>query len=147
MANFVFTNKFVEELGQKLYDMDTDTFKVSMTKSTGSYSKDAVNPTHSDNTAHEVAAGGAYTTGGFTLTSVAWTRTTNVTEFKADKIVLAQNASNPTDIRYLEVYHVASGRVVGYSDLGGDINASVANTSFFWNGVDGIGTIGTLTNN
>lgn len=147
MATFVFTNKFVEELGQKLYDMDTDTFKVSMTKSTGSYSKDAVNPTHSDNTANEVAAGGSYTTGGFILTNVAWTRSGNVTSFKADKLVLAQNASNPSDIRYLEVYHVASGRVVGYSDLGGNIDASVANTSFFWDGVDGIGTIGTLTNN
>lgn len=147
MASFIFTNKFVEELGQKLYDMDTDTFKVSMTKATGTYSKDAANPIHSDNTAHEVAAGGAYTTGGFTLTSVAWTRTTNVTAFKAGKIVLAQNASNPTDIRYLEVYHVASGRVVGYSDLGTNINAAVANTSFFWDGVDGVGTIGTLTNN
>lgn len=146
MANFVFTNKFVEELGQKVFDMDTDTFKVSMSKSTGSYSKDAADPKHSDNTSHEVAAGGVYATGGFTLTSVAWTRTSNITAFKADKIVLAQNASNPSDIRYLEVYHVASGRVVGYSDLGSNIDASVANTSFLWNGVDGTGTIGTLSN-
>lgn len=70
---------------------------------------------------NEVAAGGTYTAGGFTLTGNTVTQATNVVSLNTTSpISWAANGANPTNARWGIVYDntTANKEVLGFIDLG-----------------------------
>ena len=144
-------NQFMVDLGNKIHDMDGDTFKVGLITS-------AVTPTAADAAPHwggtgttnfntnEVTAGGNYDAEGETLTTLSFSNSSGTISFKADKVSVAQHASNPTNARWGILYNStdANKRAVAFVDLGADINLSSGLFEIKWNSVDGNGTVFTL---
>lgn len=73
----------------------------------------------------EVAAGGNYTAGGFTLTGTTTTLSSPNTNLNATSpITWAANAANPTNAQWVIFYDStdAGKRVFGFMDLGGTVS-------------------------
>lgn len=144
-------HQFKIDLGNKIHDLDSDTWKVGFITS-------AVTPAVADAEPHwggtgttnlstnQVTPGGNYATGGVTLTTMAFTNSAGTVSWKADKIVIAQNASNPTNARWGILYNNTdtNKRCAAILDFGSDINLTTGPFEFRFAGVDGNGTIATL---
>lgn len=142
------------DLGNKIHDLDGDTWKVAFITS-------AVTPTANDAAPHwggtgttnfatsQVTPGGNYTTGGVTLASVAYSDdgSDGDIDWRAAKISIAQHASNPTNARWGIIYNDtdANKRAFGFIDLGSAINMTTGPFEFRFAGVDGVGTIAALS--
>lgn len=104
----------------------SDTIKAALITSSTTPSITDSNPTWGAGGAqnystNEVAAGGNYTTGGFTLTGNTVTISGAVVSLNTTSpISWAANASNPTTARWLIVYDntTTNKEVLGYMDLG-----------------------------
>lgn len=82
-----FYNSFVTNLGIKVFNMSTDTWKISLHNA---YTFDATHTQFSNVSASQIAAGNGYTAGGNTLAGVSWAQngtTPANTEWKADNPV------------------------------------------------------------
>ena len=151
LGDITFFHQFKVDLGNKIHDMDGDTFKAGFITS-------VVTPTASDAAPHfggtgttnyatnQVSAGGNYATGGPSLTSVAFSNSGGTVSWQAQKISIAQDASNPTNARWIVIYNNtdANKRAVAFLDLGSARDLSAGLFEFKFNSVDGVGTIGTL---
>lgn len=147
----IFFHQFEVDLGNKIHDLDGDTWKVGFITS-------AVAPAASDAAPHwggtgttnlsanQVTLGGNYADGGPSLASVAYTNSGGTVSWKANKISIAQHASNPTNARYLVIYNNTdtNKRAACYIDLGGVINLTTGPFEYKFAGVDGVGTIATM---
>lgn len=81
-AALVFYREFKKYLGDGTIDLDANTYKAMLL--TSSYTPDVENDNiKADIVANEVASGNGYTTGGVTLTSVTWTRSSGTVTFDA----------------------------------------------------------------
>ena len=80
---------------------------------------------------------------------VEYANVAGVVSWKAAKVAIAQNASNPTDARYAIIYNDtdANKRCVAWIDLGAVLNLTLGPFEFRFNSVDGTGTILTNTIN
>ena len=150
-GDITFFHQFKVDLGNKIHDLDTDTFKVGLITS-------AVTPTGADAAPHwggtgttnyatnQVTPGGNYATGGPSLTSLAYTNSAGTVSWNAAKVAIAQNASNPTNARWAIIYNNtdANKRAAAYVDLGSARDLTQGLFEIRWNSVDGTGTIGTL---
>lgn len=150
-GDIVFFHQFKVDLGNKLHDLDTDTWKVGLTTAT-------VTPTAADAGPHwggtgttnyatnQVTPGGNYATGGLSLTSLAYTNSAGTVSWNAAKVAIAQNASNPTNARWGIIYNStdANKRAAAYIDLGSARDLTTGLFEIRFNSVDGTGTIGTL---
>lgn len=150
-GDIVFFHQFKIDLGNKLHDLDSDTWKVGLTTAT-------VTPTAADAAPHwggtgttnfatnQVTPGGNYATGGPSLTSLAYTNSSGTVSWQAAKVAIAQNASNPTNARWGIIYNStdANKRAAAYVDLGSARDLTQGLFEIRWNSVDGTGTIGTL---
>lgn len=150
-GDIVFFHQFKVDLGNKLHDLDTDTWKVGLTTAT-------VTPTAADAGPHwggtgttnyatnQVTPGGNYATGGPSLTTMGYTNSAGTVSWKADKVSIAQHASNPTNARWGIIYNStdANKRAAGYVDLGSARDLTTGLFEIRWNSVDGNGTIATL---
>lgn len=150
-GDITFFHQFKVDLGNKIHDLDTDTFKVGLITS-------AVTPTAADAAPHwggtgttnyatnQVTAGGNYATGGPSLTTMGYTNSAGTVSWKADKVSIAQHASNPTNARWGIIYNStdANKRAAGYVDLGSARDLTTGLFEIRWNSVDGNGTIATL---
>jgi hypothetical protein len=150
-GDIVFFHQFKVDLGNKLHDLDTDTWKVGLTTAT-------VTPTAADAGPHwggtgttnyatnQVTPGGNYATGGPSLTSLAYTNSAGTVSWNAAKVAIAQNASNPTNARWGIIYNStdANKRAAAYIDLGSARDLTTGLFEIRFNSVDGTGTIGTL---
>lgn len=144
-------NQFKVDLGNKLHDLDSDTWKVGFITS-------AVTPAANDAAPHwggtgttnfatnQVTPGGNYSTGGPSLTTMAFTDSAGTVSWKADKIAIAQHASNPTNARWGILYNSTdtNKRAAALIDFGSSINLTTGPFEFRFNAVDGNGTIATL---
>lgn len=150
-GDITFFHQFKVDLGNKLHDMDSDTWKVGFITS-------AVTPAASDAAPHwggtgttnfessQVTPGGNYSTGGPALTTMGFTNSAGTVSWKADKISIAQHASNPTNARWGILYNStdANKRAAAILDFGAAIDLTSGPFEFRFNSVDGNGTIATL---
>ncbi len=136
----VFYREFKKYLGDGTFDMDANTFKAALL--TSSYTPDTeTDDILGDISANEVASGNGYTTGGVTLGSVTWTRSTATVKFDAADAAWTGSAAGFV-ARYLVIY--ASGTLnshvnplVGYMLLDSapaDVAVAAGNTvTVVWN--------------
>ncbi len=150
-GDVTFFHQFKIDLGNKIHDLDGETYKIGLITS-------AVTPAASDAAPHwggtgttnystnQVTPGGNYATGGPALTTISWTNSSGTISFKADKVAIAQHASNPTNARWGIIYNStdANKRGVAIVDLGSVRDLTTGLFELKWNNIDGNGTIGTL---
>lgn len=150
-GDITFFHQAKVDLGNKIHDLDGDTYKVGFITS-------AVTPTAADAAPHwggtgttnhsstQVTPGGNYSTGGPALTTMAFTNAAGTVSWKADKISIAQHASNPTNARWGILYNStdANKRAMAFLDFGAAIDLTAGPFEFRFNSVDGNGTIATL---
>ena len=150
-GDITFFHQFKVDLGNKIHDLDTDTFKVGLITST-------VTPTGADAAPHwggtgttnystnQVTPGGNYATGGPSLTALAYTNSAGTVSWQAAKVSIASHASNPTNARWAIIYNStdANKRAVAFVDLGSVRDLTQGLFEIRFNSVDGTGTISTL---
>lgn len=121
-GDFVVFDQFILDLGNKIHDMDGDTFKIGFTSGVTDPATTTAAPhwggTGTTDFSSEEVTGGNYTA-PITLTSLSWSGATPAWD-SAD-VSYAANASNPTTIEWGIVYNDtdANKRCVGWLDLNG----------------------------
>lgn len=102
-----------------------------------------------DISTNEVTPGGNYSAGGVTLTTVTVALNAGVAEFKADKVSIAQHASNPTNARYAVIYNdtLASKRCIAFINLDSARDLSAGLFEIRFSSTDGNGVAITITPN
>ena len=128
MATFTFFHEFKGNLGEKLIDMNGDTFKVALTNSAPVAATD-------DELADitQISGTNGYTTGGVTLANPSWAETgagTGVWRFTSDDFSWTASGGDIATFRYLVLYSDTStnDKLVGYLDYGGAVNITNGNT-------------------
>lgn len=113
------------DLGEKLHDLSSDTFKLGIITSAVTPALSTGDPRWgaggtTNLSSNQVATGGTSYTGPQTLASVTWTLVSNVPTFRATDISLAQDASGFTDGRWGIIYNDtdAGKRCLAFVDLG-----------------------------
>jgi hypothetical protein len=128
------------DLGNKIHDMDGDDWRVGLVTS-------AVTPLLSTAAPHwggtgttnwsssQVPTGTGYS-GPIALTSESWSLVSNVPTFRADVVVVPQDASGFTTARWGIVYNNtdANKRAVAFIDLGTDRSIVGGSLTLDWNG-------------
>lgn len=150
-GDVVFFNQVKTNLGLKLYNLNTDTFKIALITDVVTPVATTANP-HFGGTGttnfktNEVTPGGNYAANGIALTNVSFSTAGANAEWKADKVVIAQNASNPTNARWGIIYDDtdANKRAIAFVDLGANKNLSSTAIELRWNLTDGNGAIGSI---
>jgi hypothetical protein len=137
MASFVKFDQFIEDLGLKLHNLETDTLMVALTNTAPTVATDAVIGDIS-----QVANGNGYTTGGEAVANNTYSETAGVGSLAGDDVVFtATGAVGP--FRYAVLWNdtSASDSLIGYWDYGSSV--TLANTETFT--VDFGSTILTIT--
>lgn len=77
-----------------------------------------------DLSTNEVTPGGNYSAGGVALTTEAHTEAAGTATWNSDNVTVAQNASNPTNVRWGVLYDNtdANKKAMGFYDFGADRN-------------------------
>lgn len=122
MASFVKFYCFVEDLGLKKHNLDTDTLKVYLTNTA---------PTQSNtvyNTPADLSTSGGYTAGGADATGV-WTQSTGTAQLAGTDIVFtATSGFGP--FRYAVLYNdtAAAKNLIGYWDYASAVTLGASET-------------------
>jgi hypothetical protein len=126
MATFTFFHEFRNNLGQKLIDLDGDTFKAALSNTAPTANAD-------DELADitQIANGSGYLTGGVSLTT-SWLETgagTGVWRFSASDFSWTASGGSLV-FRYIPVYSDTStnDKLVGYLDYGTELTVTDGNT-------------------
>lgn len=116
MATFNKYNDWVEQVGLKTHNMNTDTFKVALFTATHT---PAASDTVYTALTNEVANGVGYTTGGAALANSAWSETSGTAKFDADDPSWTASGGSIA-YRYAVLYNdtVAGKNLVAYWDEG-----------------------------
>ena len=150
-GDVTFFHQFKVDMGNKVHDLDSDTWKVGFITS-------AVTPAASDAAPHfggtgttnfatnEVTPGGNYAANGPSLASLSYSNSAGTVTWSAQKISIAQHASNPTNARWGILYNStdANKRAAAILDFGSARDLTAGLFEFKFGGVDGVGAIGTL---
>lgn len=138
MATFNKYNCFVENLAEKVHNLQSDTLKVALTN-TAPTSADTVWNT----TVYPApAAANGYTAGGNTLTVTSSSQTAGTYKLVIADSVFTATSGGIGPFRYVVLYNsTASGAVIGYYDYGSSI--TLADTETFT--IDFDATNGVLT--
>lgn len=149
-GDVVVFNQFMEDMGDKLHAMGSDTFKIGLTTGTTTPTAATSDPRWgaggtTDFSAEEVTAGGNYTAGGESLSAVItdnWTRSAGTSKFDGDDVSILQNVSNPTNARWGIIYNSTDTgkRAVAFVDLGVSTDLSAGDFTITWN-ANGIFTL------
>lgn len=133
--------KFLQTLGNKEIDLDSDTLKVMLC--TNAYVPDQDVHDYKNDVTNEVVGTG-YTAGGISLTGVTWTYDAATNTMKLDATDISWPGSTIT-ARYAVVYDGTPGTdatrpVIGYVDFGADVSTTNGTFSITWS-ASGIVTI------
>lgn len=120
-SSFTFFHDFGDQLGKGTHNFSSHTFKAALTNTAPTASTD-------DELADitQIAATGGYTAGaggGYTLDSVTWSQSSNVSKLTiADEVITASGGS-VGPFRYIVIYNDTStgDKLVGYLDYGSAI--------------------------
>lgn len=143
-GNFIVYDSFKQWEGDGTFDMDADTFKVTL--HTNSYTPALTHTVYADLT-NELATANGYTNTGATLASVTWTRSSSTTTFDcADPTWTASGGSiGPFRICVIRKSGTANGHVdplVCYCILdSADITLTTGNTFTIQINASGIFTV------
>lgn len=112
-------------LGEKIFDLSSDTLKVGIIDSTITPAVSTADPCWgaggtTNFAGEQVATGGTSYTGPQTLASVTWALVSNVPTLRATDITLNQDASGFTDGRWAIIYDdsASNKNCLGFIDLG-----------------------------
>ena len=128
------------DLGKKVHDLNADSFKLGLVTSATTPTVGMSDPRWAAGggtnlTTNQVPTGTSYTTGGPTLTDT-WTLVGSVPTFRADPVVIAQDASGFTTARWGIIYNNtdASKRAIAFVDLGTDRSIVAGSLTLDWSG-------------
>lgn len=136
-GSFTLYSNAVTATGQAAFNFGTDNYNVILL--TAGYTPNANSDTlYSDVSAVEVSAGGAYVSGGQTLSGVTWVRNTGTSTFSAQSPVWAGStitARYAAVVRRAGVTLAPSDKLLGYVDMSGGGSVSTTSASFIinWN--------------
>ena len=133
-------DQFHHNLGLALHNLSTSTYKLALITSAVTPASTTADPRwgaggSTNLSTNEVTAGGNYTSGGVTLSSVTYTLTGGKSVWDAADITISQNASNPTNARWGIIYDNtdAGKRAVAYLDLGSTFDMTTGDLVIAWN--------------
>jgi hypothetical protein len=138
MATFTKFHSFIQRLGNKEIDLDTDVFKAYLSNVAPNAA------THTDKShITEISGGNGYSTGGVTLTAVTWAETgtdTGIWRWSAADISWTASGGDIAAHRYLIIYDDthANDALVGYVDRGSSAVISNGNTRTWDIGTNGL---------
>lgn len=139
MATFNKYYCFVENLAEKVHNLQNDTLKVALTNTAPTASSDTVWNT---TVAPAPAAANGYTAGGNTITTTSSAQTSGTYKLVLADSVFTASGGSIGPFRYVILYNfTASNAVIGYYDYGSSI--TLADTETFT--VDFDATNGVLT--
>lgn len=138
MSTFTFFHEFKLNLGLKLIELETDTFKWALTNSAPTA---ATHDELADIT--QIANGNGYTTGGETAANNTYTETaggSGIWKFTHDDVVWTASGGSIAQFRYAVLYSDTStgDKLVGYLDYGSAVDITVGNTFTLDVGSDGV---------
>jgi hypothetical protein len=138
MATFTKFNSFVEALGRKVHNLNSDTLKVALTNSAPS----ASNTQLSDIT--QISNGNGYTTGGTAAGSNAYSQSSGTAKLTANDVVFTASGSMGP-FRYAVLYNdtATNDELIGAWDYGSSITLASGETfTVDFDGTTGILTVG-----
>lgn len=142
MSAFVKFNQFVEDLGKKVHDLDSDTLMVMLTNAAPDAAADAV---LGDLT--EIGTGHGYSAGGVAVTTNAYGQTSGVAKLTGDDQTFTASGGSIGPFRYAVLYNATPTSplkpLIGYWDYGSSI--TLADTETFTVDFDGTNGILQLT--
>lgn len=139
MATFNKYYCFVENLAEKVHNLQSDTLKVALTNTAPTVASDTVWNT---TVAPAPAAANGYSAGGNTITTTSSAQTTGTYKLVLADSVFTASGGSIGPFRYVILYNsTASNAVIGYYDYGSSI--TLADTETFT--VDFDATNGVLT--
>lgn len=143
MATFTFFDDFGLNLGEKLIDLNGDTFKWALTNTAPTAATDDA---LADIT--QISAANGYPSGGTALTSVTWAETSGgsgVWKFSAADTVFTASGGSIGPFRYAVLYDDTTtspaDALVGYLDYGSAVTITDGNTFTIDVGANGIFTL------
>ncbi|SRR6266849_1560658 len=140
MAAFQKFQFFVEDVGKKLHNLNTDTLKVLLTNT----APVAGNHVYADISATELANGNGYLTGGTAIGANAYSQASGIAKLTGNSVVFtATGAMGP--FRYVAIYNVTATNknLIGFYDYGQSI--TLANGDTFTVAFDATAGILTIT--
>jgi len=142
------------DLGNNIMNYGSDTFNFALiTASTTPLATTAgphFNGTGTtDMSTNEVTAGGNYSAGGVALAGRAWSGAAGTKTLAFDKVLIAQNAANPTNARWGIIYDNtdANKRCLAFCDFGAVFDLTIGPFEFRFNSIDGNGAMMNLVVN
>jgi hypothetical protein len=109
-ASFTFYESFREYISDGTFDMNSNTFNVSL--HTSAYSPNASTQTVFADTTNQLATANGYTSGGQALASVVWTRTGGSVKFDAaDTVWTASGGSIVARYAVIRAVGTLNGRI------------------------------------
>lgn len=124
MAAFNKVNSFVQDLAHKSFDFSADSFKVALTNTAPTSASTIWNTTNFP----APAAANGYTAGGNTLSLSSSSQTAGLYKAIFADSVFTASGGQIGPFRYAVVYHVTSGKIVGYYDYGSSITLNDTET-------------------
>ena len=133
-------NKAVEHIGEKVINLETDTFKLGLVTNAVTPAATTSDPCwgaggSTNLSTNEVTPGGNYSAGGASVANPTYVESAGTVTFDADDVTIAQHASNPTNARWGIIYSdtATNKNAVVYVDLGGVTDLSTGAFTLTWN--------------
>ena len=132
-------NEFKEDVGQKIHNLSSDTFKLGLVTNAVTPAASTADPRwgaggSTNLSSSEATPGGNYSAGGPALASSTWSETGGTATFDAADVTIAQNASNPNNARWGIIYNDSSAgkEAVAFVDLGGVTDLTAGAFQITW---------------
>jgi len=124
MATFNKFNAFVEDLSEKVHNLQTDTLKIMLSNTLPL----ATNAVKADIT--EIAAGNGYSAGGATATLVSSSQTSGLYTLKLNNVTFTASGGSIATFRYVVLYNStpAAGNLIGWYDYATTITVTSGNS-------------------
>jgi hypothetical protein len=128
-GTFTLYDSVAELIADGTIDLDADTFKLALV--TSAYTPSAAHDEYADLT-NELSTANGYTSGGATLGSVTWTRSSGVATFDSGDVVWTASSSGITARRAILYDDTSSGKkLIGHMLLDAtpaDVSVTAGNT-------------------
>ena len=129
MATFNKFNQFVQDMGDGVMDLATDTIKAMLTNT----APVATNHVYGDISSTELANGNGYTTGGATVAGTGYTNSSGTSTFTANPTTWTSNTGSMGPFRYVVYYDStpATKTLICWYDYGSSITLNGADGDTF----------------
>lgn len=124
MTAFAKFNNFVQNIGLKTMNLNTDTFKVMLTNT----APIATNSVYGDISATELANGNGYTTGGAVVAGTGYSNSSGTSSEAASPTTFTSVTGNMGPFRYVVYYDFTdiNKSLVGFYDYGSSVTLNGA---------------------